>query len=77
MKMKRLKIKALFLALSLVASYAAVAETAEEKGLAIATEAEKRDTGFKDSIAKMTMELKTQPTKEAMHFLKKEMEQFY
>jgi hypothetical protein len=28
-------------------------------------------------IFEMTMELKTQPTKEAMEFLKKEMEQFY
>lgn len=34
------------------------AETAEEKGLAIAIESEKRDTGFIDSTANMTMELR-------------------
>jgi len=35
-----------------------VAETAEEKGLAIAVEADKRDEGFGDSTANMTMVLK-------------------
>ena len=35
-----------------------VAETAEEKGLAIAVEADKRDEGFDDSTANMTMELR-------------------
>lgn len=35
-----------------------VAETAEEKGLAIAVEADKRDEGFGDSTADMTMELR-------------------
>lgn len=34
------------------------AETAEEKGLAIAVEADKRDEGFGDSTANMTMELR-------------------
>jgi len=34
------------------------AETAEEKGLAIAVEADKRDTGFIDSTSKMIMELR-------------------
>lgn len=34
------------------------AETAEEKGLAIAVEADKRDTGFVDSTADMVMELR-------------------
>jgi len=34
------------------------AETAEEQGLAIAVEADKRDEGFGDSTANMTMELK-------------------
>lgn len=33
------------------------AETAEEKGLAIAVEADKRDTGFVDSTSNMVMEL--------------------
>lgn len=35
-----------------------IAETAEEKGLAIAVEADKRDEGFGDSTADMTMELR-------------------
>jgi len=35
-----------------------VADTAEEKGLAIAVEADKRDEGFGDSTANMTMELR-------------------
>ncbi len=35
-----------------------LAETAEEKGLAIAIEADKRDEGFGDSTANMTMELR-------------------
>jgi len=35
-----------------------VAETAEEQGLAIAVEADKRDEGFGDSTANMTMELR-------------------
>ena len=35
-----------------------IAETAEEKGLAIAVEADKRDEGFSDSTADMTMVLK-------------------
>lgn len=34
------------------------AETAEEKGLAIATEADRRDTGFVDSTSNMVMELR-------------------
>jgi outer membrane lipoprotein-sorting protein len=34
------------------------AETAEEKGLAIAVEADKRDTGFQDFTANMLMELR-------------------
>ena len=36
----------------------AFAETAEEKGLAIAVEADKRDTGFEDFTASMVMELR-------------------
>jgi hypothetical protein len=39
-------------------AFAALAETAEEKGLAIAVEADKRDTGFGDTTANMTMELR-------------------
>lgn len=36
----------------------AFAETADEKGLAIAVEADKRDTGFEDFTASMVMELR-------------------
>jgi len=39
-------------------AFAAAAETAEEKGLAIAVEADRRDTGFGDTTANMTMELR-------------------
>lgn len=42
----------------LLAPAAAYAETAEEKGLAIAVEADKRDTGFEDFTANMVMELR-------------------
>ena len=47
----------LMIALSLLCS-TAFAETAEEKGLAIAVEADKRDNGFGDITADMTMELR-------------------
>lgn len=61
--MKQVTINTLMLALCLMTSFTAVAETAEEKGLAIATEADKRETGFKDSVANMTMELKNKQGK--------------
>ena len=38
--------------------FTSIAQTAEEKGLAIAVEADKRDEGFGDSTANMVMELK-------------------
>ena len=44
--------------ISLVSTYTAYAETAEEKGLRIAKEADDRDTGYQDSIAEMLMELR-------------------
>lgn len=47
-----------FALLVLVSTQLALAQTAEEKGLDIATEADKRDTGFIDSIATLTMELR-------------------
>lgn len=46
------------LATLLFTSISSNAETAEDKGLAIAIESDKRDTGFVDSTAKMTMELR-------------------
>ena len=39
-------------------SFSTSAETAEEKGMAIAVEADKRDTGFGDQTANMVMELR-------------------
>jgi outer membrane lipoprotein-sorting protein len=53
---KRLLIAALFAAPSLL-PVLSQAETAEDKGLAIAIEADKRDTGFGDQTASMVMEL--------------------
>ncbi|MCK5226358.1 MAG: outer membrane lipoprotein-sorting protein [Planctomycetes bacterium] len=55
--MKRL-ILSITLLLLLLLPLVAVAETAEEKGLAIAQEADKRDTGFGDFTADMLMILK-------------------
>ncbi len=52
-------IKHIFLITALLSSpLLAFAETAEEKGLAIAVEADRRDTGFEDFTANMVMELR-------------------
>jgi len=57
--MNTIKIKTITLLATLLAASALVhAETAEEKGLAITIEVDKRDTGFLDSTANMTMELR-------------------
>lgn len=48
----------LLLALLPLSALEVMAETAEEKGLAIAIEADKRDNGFGDSTADMIMELR-------------------
>lgn len=47
-----------FALLALVSTQLALAQTAEEKGLEIATEADRRDSGFIDSSATLTMELR-------------------
>lgn len=53
------KIKNTFVITALLLVSASIhAETAEEKGLAISMETDKRDTGFADSTANMTMELR-------------------
>ncbi len=57
MKIKRIKNTAVCIALLLTSAYV-IAETAEQRGLAIAIEADKRDTGFKDFTANMVMELR-------------------
>ena len=68
--MKHSIIKTLALALSLIFSSNAFSESAEEKGLAIAKEADLRDTGFSDSIANMTMELKNKQGKTSIREVK-------
>ena len=55
--MKHVK-KILLITSLLLTPVVANAETAEEKGLAIAVEADKRDTGFEDFTANMVMELR-------------------
>ena len=48
-----------------VLSLSAIGETAQEKGLAIAVESDKRDNGWVDSQAKMTMVLRNRQGKES------------
>ena len=55
--LKNMTLPVLSLALVLF-SFNTIAETAEEKGLSIAVEGDKRDTGFNDSTANMVMELR-------------------
>ena len=47
-----------------------LAETAEEKGLAIAVEADKRDEGFGDSTANMTMELRNKQGDSSIRYIR-------
>ena len=56
--MKHSQLKKMTLILPLLLVFNVYAETPEEKGLSIAKEADLRETGFKDSIAEMTMTLK-------------------
>jgi len=51
-------------------SFSAVAGTAEQKGLEIATEAERRDTGFHDSTASMKMVLRNRQGEESTRFIR-------
>lgn len=46
------------------------AETAEEKGLAIAVEAENRDTGFGDFVAELTMLLRNRQGDESTRYMR-------
>ncbi len=61
--MKKNLLNILALALLLSFGISSQAETPEEKGLAIAKEVDLRDTGFKDSTAKMEMVLKNKQGK--------------
>lgn len=51
-------------------SLTAFAETPEEKGMAIAIEADKRDTGWKDTTADMTMTLRNKRGEESVRTLR-------
>jgi len=57
------------LAVSLL-PFTLIAETAEEQGLAIAVEADKRDEGFGDSTANMTMELRNKQGDSSTRFIR-------
>lgn len=56
--------------LTLAGSGPTLAETPEEKGLAIAIEADKRDSGWSDTEAKMTMTLRNQRGDESVRILR-------
>lgn len=56
--------------LALGVTQSAFAETPEEKGLAIAIEADKRDTGWADTEAKMTMTLRNKRGEESVRILR-------
>lgn len=47
-----------------------LAETAEDRGLAIAVEADKRDEGFDDSTANMSMELRNKQGDSSIRFIR-------
>lgn len=52
--------------LSLILPFSALAETAEEKGLAIAKEADRRDTGWQDQTANLKMVLRNRHGEESI-----------
>ena len=57
---------AILLILSSILPLTAATDTPEEKGLAIATEADKRDTGFKDSSSELVMILRNRHGQESI-----------
>ena len=69
--MKRFMTRATLAAIAIVfLPFTLHAETAEEKGLAIAVEADKRDEGFGDSTANMTMELKNKQGDTSIRYIR-------
>ena len=66
--MKELKFLAVLILSVFISAYA-IAETPEEKGLAIAVEADKRDTGWVDQVADLTMLLKNKQGEESSRSL--------
>ncbi len=68
--LNKLYITALFSAALCLGGFPALAETAQEKGLAIAVEADKRDTGFGDMTANMTMELRNKQGDSSIRYIR-------
>ncbi|MGV6827567.1 MAG: outer membrane lipoprotein-sorting protein [bacterium] len=66
---KSMKLSAL-VAIGLLFSETILAETAEEKGLAIAVEGDRRDTGFQNFTAEMTMLLRNKQGEESLRNMK-------
>ncbi|MGB5396956.1 MAG: outer membrane lipoprotein-sorting protein [Gammaproteobacteria bacterium] len=66
----KLYITALLSTALCLGSFPALAETAQEKGLAIAVEADKRDTGFGDMTANMTMELRNKQGDSSIRYIR-------
>lgn len=60
----------LLLAIACILPLQVNAESAEEKGLAIAIEADKRDTGFSDLTAEMIMELRNKHGDSSIRFIR-------
>lgn len=65
-----MKVMYLCLPILLTLSFSALAGTAEERGLEIATEAERRDTGFHDSTASMKMLLRNRQGDESTRYIR-------
>ncbi|MGD2054131.1 MAG: outer membrane lipoprotein-sorting protein [Gammaproteobacteria bacterium] len=69
--MNRIMIRIILTAVAIVLiPFAIQAETAEDKGLAIAIEADRRDEGFGDSTANMTMELKNKQGDTSIRYIR-------
>jgi len=64
------RIACFFPLLCLMPMAAASAETPEEKGLAIATEARQRETGYQDSVSELTMILRNRNGQESQRELR-------
>ena len=62
--------KILFLIVLSLLPFNLFAETPEEKGLEIATESDRRDTGFGDSTAELTMLLKNRQGEESVRYMR-------
>ena len=68
--MNRFKLLTLLPVIILATSTQAIAASAEEKGLEIAREVDRRDSGYKDSTASLTMELKNKQGQTSLRHLR-------